>query len=221
MFKDSNFDVLDDAMKDVDATPVTPPTRTTVFDDDEDLTIAQTLVNMRSEKAKEKGVAFKDETESVEKTKNKVQGDAQIELDAKVALRHQAELDEKLRARMDVDYELAARMTQEQEKYTIEERARLLAKFFERKKKQLAAERAEAIRNKPPTKTQLRNLMMTYLKNMGGYKHKKEAQKSGKRLKRVAGSYATQKSAKKPKVMKSAKGVTEEEATEYKKEKEE
>ncbi|GJR65619.1 putative ribonuclease H-like domain-containing protein [Tanacetum coccineum] len=64
MFKDSNFDVLDDAMKDVDATPVTPPTRTTVFDDDEDLTIAQTLVNMRSEKAKEKGVAFKDVEET-------------------------------------------------------------------------------------------------------------------------------------------------------------
>ncbi|GJR27767.1 putative ribonuclease H-like domain-containing protein [Tanacetum coccineum] len=197
-----------------------------------------------------------------------------IERDAEVALRLQAELDEELRvererqeeaskvaiaemfdevqARIDADYELAARMTQEeQEKYTIEERARLLAEFFERRKKQLAAERAEAIRNKPPTKTQLRNLMMTYLKNMGGYKHsqlkgksyeeiqglyerqqkriqdftpmdsEKEAQKPGKRLKRVAGSYATQKSPKKPKVMKSAKDVTEEEAAEYEKEKEE
>ncbi|GKF39839.1 hypothetical protein Tco_0119900, partial [Tanacetum coccineum] len=34
------------------ATPVTPPTTTTVFNDDEDLTIAQTLIKMRSEKAK-------------------------------------------------------------------------------------------------------------------------------------------------------------------------
>ncbi|GJY92415.1 putative ribonuclease H-like domain-containing protein [Tanacetum coccineum] len=42
----------------------------------------------------------------------------------------------------------------------------------------------------------------------------KEAQKPGKRLKRVAGSYATHKSPKKPKVMKSAKDVTEEEAAE-------
>ncbi|GKA53496.1 hypothetical protein Tco_0746811 [Tanacetum coccineum] len=49
----------------------------------------------------------------------------------------------------------------------------------------------------------------------------KEAQKSGKRLKRVAGSYATQKSPKKSKVMKSAKNVTEEEATEYEKENDE
>ncbi|GJS93955.1 hypothetical protein Tco_0800923 [Tanacetum coccineum] len=91
--------------------------------------------------------------------------------------------------------------------------------------------------------------MMTYLKNMGGYKQnqlkgnsyeeiqglyerqqkriqdftpidsKKEAQKPAKRLKRVTGSYATQKSPKKPKVMKFAKDVTEEEAAEYEKEK--
>ncbi|GJY76323.1 hypothetical protein Tco_0481439 [Tanacetum coccineum] len=49
----------------------------------------------------------------------------------------------------------------------------------------------------------------------------KEAQKPAKRLKRVVRSYATQKSPKKPKVMKSAKDVTEEEAAEYEKEKEE
>ncbi|GKC19497.1 hypothetical protein Tco_1021647 [Tanacetum coccineum] len=160
------------------AAPRTPPTTTTVFDD-EDVTMAmaQTLIKMKEEKAKEKGVAIKDvedssrpirsittlqplptidpkdkgkgilqETESVEKTKKKVQGDAQMERDAEVALRLQAELDEELRvererqeeaskvaiaemfdevqARIDVDYELAARMTQEeQEKYTIEERA--------------------------------------------------------------------------------------------------
>ncbi|GKA07476.1 hypothetical protein Tco_0686700 [Tanacetum coccineum] len=52
------------------------------------------------------------------------------------------------------------------EKYTIKERARLLAEFFERRKKKLAAERAEAIRNKPPTRTQVRNRMITYLKHM-------------------------------------------------------
>ncbi|GKA21775.1 putative ribonuclease H-like domain-containing protein [Tanacetum coccineum] len=46
-------------------------------------------------------------------------------------------------------------------------------------------------------------------------------QRKVKDWKRVAGSYATQKSPKKPKVMKSAKDVTEEEAAEYEKEKEE
>ncbi|GKB21699.1 hypothetical protein Tco_0855622 [Tanacetum coccineum] len=49
--------------------------------------------------------------------------------------------------------------------YTIEERSKLLAEFFERRKKLLAKERAAAVRNKPPTRTQLRSLMMTYLKH--------------------------------------------------------
>ncbi|GKB73458.1 hypothetical protein Tco_0934870 [Tanacetum coccineum] len=78
-----------------------------------------------------------EETKSVEKTKKKVQGDAQMERDVEVALRLQAELDEELRvererqeeafkvtiakmfdkvqARIDADYELAARMTQEEQ----------------------------------------------------------------------------------------------------------
>ncbi|GKB60743.1 hypothetical protein Tco_0916929 [Tanacetum coccineum] len=160
------------------AAPRTPPT-TTVFDD-EDITMAmaQTLIKIKEEKAKEKGVVITDvedssipvrsittlqplptidpkdkgkgilqETESMEKTKKKVQGDTQMERDAEVALRLQAKLDEELRverkrqekaskfaiaemfdevhARMDADYELAARMTQEeQRKYTIKEGAR-------------------------------------------------------------------------------------------------
>nr|GEY90231.1 hypothetical protein [Tanacetum cinerariifolium] len=41
------------------ATPCTPPTTTTIFGD-EDLTISQTLIKMKSEKAKEKGVDFRD-----------------------------------------------------------------------------------------------------------------------------------------------------------------
>nr|GFD28681.1 hypothetical protein [Tanacetum cinerariifolium] len=56
---------------------------------------------------------------------------------------------------------------EEWEKYTMDERAKLLAEYFKRRKKQLAKERAATIRNKPPTKTHLRRLMMTYLKNRG------------------------------------------------------
>ncbi|GKD55309.1 hypothetical protein Tco_1288696, partial [Tanacetum coccineum] len=60
-----------------------------------------------------------------------------------------------------------------------------------RRKKQLAAERAEAIRNKPPTRTQVRNMMITYLKHIGKYtyqqlKHKtfEEVQKLYEREKK-------------------------------------
>nr|GEV36882.1 ChaC-like family protein [Tanacetum cinerariifolium] len=60
---------------------------------------------------------------------------------------------------IDVDHELAVRLTlEEQEKYTVEERSKLLAEFFERRKKQLAKERAEAIRSKPPTKNSVKEL---------------------------------------------------------------
>nr|GEX25908.1 hypothetical protein [Tanacetum cinerariifolium] len=79
---------------------------------------------------------------------------------------------DEIQAIMDADHELAVRMRHEEQKiYTIEERERLLAEYFERRKKQLAAERVEAIRNKPPTRTQVRNRMITYLKHMGTYTH--------------------------------------------------
>ncbi|GKC88042.1 hypothetical protein Tco_1148691 [Tanacetum coccineum] len=83
-----------------------------------------------------------------------------------------ANLYDEVQARIDADHELAVRWThEEQEKYTVDERAKLLVEFFERRKKQLVKERVVAIRNKPPTRTQLRSLMMTYLKHTGRFKH--------------------------------------------------
>ncbi|GKD30416.1 hypothetical protein Tco_1241194, partial [Tanacetum coccineum] len=188
------------------ATPMTPPTTTSVFED-EDIFLADALV-MLSDKAKLKGVEIKEKKDAERparsvltlkplpkidpkdkgkgvleeepepvKVKSKDQGEAQIERDAEIALKVQAELDEEARlerqrqeqaslnyianlydevqARIDADHELAVRWTQEeQEKY-----------------KQLAEERAAAIRNKPPINSQLRSLMMTYLKHIGRYKH--------------------------------------------------
>ncbi|GJT33843.1 ribonuclease H-like domain-containing protein [Tanacetum coccineum] len=190
------------------ATPSTPPTTTIIFGD-EDLTIAQTLVKMRSEKAKgkEKGVVLIDEEEPPRLNRSttilqplptidpedkelaqRLHEEELAELDRAQKERQKqeeatsaalAEEFDEIQARIDADHELAVRLThEEQEKYTIEERARLLAEFFERRKKQLAAERAEAIRNKPPTRTQVRNMMITYLKHMGKYTHKKLKHKS-------------------------------------------
>nr|GEU97228.1 hypothetical protein [Tanacetum cinerariifolium] len=248
----NTVDQVSTAMPEVStATLSTPPTTTTttIFGD-EDLTIAQTLIKLRSKKAKEKGVAFRDveepprltrstttlqplltidpkdkgkgvlveeELKKLKKVKRKDQGLAQIESDAK----------------MDADHELAIRMThEEKEKYTIEEWARLLVEYFERRKKHLAVERAEAIRNKPPTRTHIKNMMITYLKHMDDFvpmDSKKEEKKSvepeskGKRIKRVAVSALKHKSSKKQKMMqeqKSTKSV-EEESVDYEHEKEE
>ncbi|GKF44611.1 hypothetical protein Tco_0131163, partial [Tanacetum coccineum] len=80
-----------------------------------------------------------------------------------------ASLYDEVQAKIDASEELAARLQMEErerEMYTIEERSKLLAKFFERRKKLLAEERADVVRKKPPTRIQLRSLMMTYLKHI-------------------------------------------------------
>ncbi|GJU06996.1 putative ribonuclease H-like domain-containing protein [Tanacetum coccineum] len=206
--------------------PRTPPTTTSIFDD-EDITMAQTLIKMKEEKAKEKGVSIKDVDDSsrparsiltlkplptidpkdkgkgvlkespVKKVKRSDLDAAQIAKDAEIArLVHEKELAEmerereeiqrhdqayvdyiaslydKVQAKMDASEELAARLQmEEREMYTIEERSKLIAECFERRKKLLAEERATAVRNKPPIRTQLRSLMMTYLKYAGKYRH--------------------------------------------------
>ncbi|GJT53669.1 hypothetical protein Tco_0988723 [Tanacetum coccineum] len=97
MFQDSDFDVLDDDMKDVEgetvhtattgvsavsapvttagvaistAEPRTPPTTAATAFIDKDLTIAHTLVKMRSEKENVKGVTFRDVEETPRLTRS-------------------------------------------------------------------------------------------------------------------------------------------------------
>ncbi|GJW39436.1 hypothetical protein Tco_0065281 [Tanacetum coccineum] len=222
------------------ATPMTPPTTTSVFED-EDIFLADALV-MLSDKTKLKGVAIKEVKESdrpersiltlkplpsidpkdkgkgvlkespVKKVKRSDLDAAQIAKDAEVARlvyeeelaelekekeerqrQEQASVDyianlyDEVQAKMDASEELAARLQmEEREMYTVEERSRLLAEYFENRKKQLAAERSAAIRNKPPTRTQLRSLMMTYLKHTGRYKH---AQLNKKTLEEIQALY--------------------------------
>ncbi|GJT03371.1 ribonuclease H-like domain-containing protein [Tanacetum coccineum] len=221
--------------------PKTPPTITVTAFIDEDLTIAQTLVKMRSEKAKEKGVAFRDVEETPRLTrstttlqplptidpKDKGKGvlvEEEPEKPEKVKRRDQGAQKEKqkarrgynaalakefdeIQARMDANHELAVRLThEEQEKYTIEERARLLVEYFERRKKQLAAERAEAIRNKPPTRAQKlyqkEQKWINDFKPMDSEEDGSNTKKAGKRIKRIADSTSKQKSPKKSKVIK-------------------
>nr|GEU28706.1 ribonuclease H-like domain, Gag-pre-integrase domain protein [Tanacetum cinerariifolium] len=200
----------------------TPPTTTTIFDD-EDINMTKTLIKMKEEKSKEKGMAFKEVKEfdrparsvltlkplptidpkdkgkavlEEHKPKKMTRSDfdaAQVARNKEIATQLEAKLHEEVererqreeqasldyianlydevQTRINVDHELAVRLThEEQEKYTVDERAKLLAEYFERRKKQLAEERA-AIRNKPPIRTQLRRLMMTYPKHKGSFTH--------------------------------------------------
>ncbi|GKA54854.1 hypothetical protein Tco_0753803 [Tanacetum coccineum] len=92
---------------------------------------------------------------------------------------------------IDVDALFVGKLQQEErEEYTIKERAKFLAETIVAQRKFKATQRSSEIRSRPPTKSQLRNLMMTYLKNMGGYKH---SQLKAKTFAKIQGLYERQK----------------------------
>ncbi|GJV26875.1 putative ribonuclease H-like domain-containing protein [Tanacetum coccineum] len=77
-----------------------------------------------------------------------------------------------IKARIEADRLLAEKLQeQEREELSIEERAKFLHDTIATQRKFLAQQRSEAVRNRPPTKNQLRNQMMTYLKHVGNFKH--------------------------------------------------
>ncbi|GJY76025.1 hypothetical protein Tco_0481141 [Tanacetum coccineum] len=72
-----------------------------------------------------------------------------------------------IKARIKADRLLAEKVQEEErEQFTIEERAKFLHDTIAAQRKFLAQQRSEAIRSIPPTKNQLRNQMMTYLKHI-------------------------------------------------------
>ncbi|GJZ06427.1 30S ribosomal protein S1, chloroplastic [Tanacetum coccineum] len=74
-----------------------------------------------------------------------------IELDEELT----REIEDNKKAIMEADYELAANLKKnEREAMSIEEKSRRLAELIRERKKFFLAQRAEAIRNKPPTKIQ-------------------------------------------------------------------
>ncbi|GJZ07234.1 hypothetical protein Tco_0541027 [Tanacetum coccineum] len=197
-----------------------------------------TLIKMKEQKAKEKGVAITDVEDSsitvrpvrsittlqtlptidpkdkgkgvlVKKEPMKIkrsdQGDLQIQADAELAQRlHEEEL-AKLERRQ------KERLQQEKkEQFTIEERAHFFVETVVAQRKFKAAQRAAEIKSKPPTRTQLRNLMITYLKNTEVIKDSKKKDDSsskpagGSRKKTLArkraGEKKSEESAKKQKL---------------------
>ncbi|GJV38782.1 hypothetical protein Tco_1417222 [Tanacetum coccineum] len=149
-----------------------------VFKDTEELVRPErsvlTLKPLPSIDPKDKGKGVLEEPEPAKKMTRSDFDAAQVARDAEVArqleVELQAEVERERQREEQASMDYIANLYDE-EKYTVDERAKLLAEFFERRKKQLAEERAAAIRNKPPTRTQLRSLMMTYLKHTGRFKH--------------------------------------------------
>ncbi|GJT47516.1 hypothetical protein Tco_0956231 [Tanacetum coccineum] len=111
----------------------------------------------------------------------------QLKLDEEIALKLQAEIDKEeriarsedekideaniawddIQAKVNADYQLVKRLqAEEQEQFIIEEKATLFKELLEQRRKHFTAKRAEEKRNKLPTKTQQKKIMITYLKNM-------------------------------------------------------
>ncbi|GJR73054.1 putative ribonuclease H-like domain-containing protein [Tanacetum coccineum] len=126
--------------------PRTPSTSTNIFDD-EDITMAQTLIKMKEEKAKEKGVSIKDVDDSSRPARSILTLKPLPTIDPKdkgKGVLKESPVKKVKRTKMDASEELAARLQmEEREMYTIEERSKLLAEFFERRKKLLAEERVD------------------------------------------------------------------------------
>ncbi|GJW29615.1 hypothetical protein Tco_0046490 [Tanacetum coccineum] len=177
----------------------TPPTTSTLFGDNE--TIAQVLLNMSQAKAidpKDKGkkkIEEEDESDSEsegipeaekkfqqlasdEEMARKVQEEWEGEEERKILAEEESTNAALIRnyndikARIEAHRLLSERLQEEEkEQFTVEERAKFLHDTIAAQTKFLAQQRSKAIRNRTPTKNQLRNQMMTYLKHVRNFKH--------------------------------------------------
>ncbi|GKA54014.1 putative ribonuclease H-like domain-containing protein [Tanacetum coccineum] len=148
------------------------------------------ITKLESEKPMKKKVQISFDKEIALKLQAKIDEE---EIIARIALKLQAEINEEeiisrvkeekideaniawddIQAKVDADYQLAKRLqAEEQEQFIIKQKATLFKELLEQRRKHFAAKRAEEKMNKPPTKTQQKKTMITYLKNMEGWKHK-------------------------------------------------
>ncbi|GJX80681.1 hypothetical protein Tco_0328830 [Tanacetum coccineum] len=147
------------------ATQTIQTTTSTMFGDDE--TIAQPLPKIDPKDKGKKKIEEEDEseTESEEEERKRL---AEEEATNDALIRNYDDI----KARIEADRLLAERLQEEErEQFTVEERAKFLHDTIAAQRRFLAQQRSEAIRNKPPTKNQLRNQMMTYLKHVGNFQH--------------------------------------------------
>ncbi|GKC40072.1 hypothetical protein Tco_1052456 [Tanacetum coccineum] len=127
----------------------------------DELTLAQTLNEIKTAKPKPVTTAVTTVTSVKDKGKGKmVEPEKPLKKKDQIALDEEMarNLKDNIQAMMEADFELAQRIqAEEQREITIEERSRLFVELMNRRKKHFAKLRAEEIRRKPPTKAQKRN----------------------------------------------------------------
>nr|GEV10450.1 hypothetical protein [Tanacetum cinerariifolium] len=128
--------------------------------------VAATTVTTDVPTPRAKGIVFHEQKQSQIPTasSSKDKGKAKM-------IEHEVPI--KKKDQMRINKELLAERLQarEREEFSKVQKARLLVELIEKRKKHFATLRAQEKRNKPPTKTQMKSQMSTYLKHTGGYKH--------------------------------------------------
>nr|GEZ93786.1 hypothetical protein [Tanacetum cinerariifolium] len=164
-FDEESLDVLNDeevVVEDVNAASIATAVTTaaTTADSIDDITLAQALVEIKRSKPKARGIIMQEPSETPTTTT--------IPISLKVQDKGK-----------DADYELAARLQEEEQgELTIEEKSLLFVELMDKRKKYFAKLRIEEKRRKPLTKAQKRNQMCVYLKNMAGFTHSQLKNKS-------------------------------------------
>ncbi|GKE60864.1 hypothetical protein Tco_1511231 [Tanacetum coccineum] len=155
----------------VSTATTTTTTATTTVADEVEMTLAQTLIEIKSAKPKAVTTAATTTITAVTRPKAKglvVQEQEQASTQASILITSLKDKD-----KVETNYELAQMLqAEEQEELTIKEKPKLFQQLLEKRRKHFAAKRAEERRNRPPTKAQQRSIMCTYLKNMAGWKPK-------------------------------------------------
>ncbi|GKC66642.1 hypothetical protein Tco_1099240, partial [Tanacetum coccineum] len=165
-------EVVTTANIEVSTASPTAPTITTV-----ELTLTQTLVELKSVKPKTKGVVMQEPSETTTTIPSKDKS-IMVEEPLKMKKKDQVLFDEQKAIRLQAQFNEEARIAREekedneQEELTIEEKSKLFQQLLEKRRKHFAAKRAEERRNRPPTEAQQRSIMCTYLKNMARWKSK-------------------------------------------------
>ncbi|GJX18781.1 ribonuclease H-like domain-containing protein [Tanacetum coccineum] len=150
--------------KEVSTAEVTTDSTTTTTVDE--LTLAQTLIEIKAAKPKARGVIVQEPSEFTTTTSPSQPSQLPQAKD-----KGKAKMVEPEKPLKKKDHIMFDKEAEEQGELTIEEKSRLFVELMNKRKKHFARLRAEEQRRKPPTKAQKKKTMSTYLKNMAGYKH--------------------------------------------------
>ncbi|GJW18931.1 putative ribonuclease H-like domain-containing protein [Tanacetum coccineum] len=130
----------------------------------EDLTIAQTLMKMKSEKSKVRGVTVQEPSKTA--TRPIVSPPQHDPKDKGKAKMIEPKKPLKRKAQIKFDEEVAQRLHKSKGELSVEEKSRLFVELMDKRKKHFARLKAEERRRKPPTKAQKRNQIRLFNKTI-------------------------------------------------------